>query len=207
MQRLAPSALWTVPPRSTFPPAWLSPKGTVWQLHPLCPFSADVLSLLQSQDKVTACKVKSSLQTDLVHKVSFPPLILITHLWHDLPLSIPWKCTSRWHELVFFYYSIWNKWCSAVYGQLYRRKSFGYATSYSATKLYGFNFDFSFFINRGISIILQAWMPGRQGNENKCLMLLNGHSNCTLCLQLNIATTKAFFQLSLLIVVAGQVCI
>lgn len=50
-------------------------------------------------------------------------------------------------------------------------------------------------------------MPARQGNENKRLMLLNGHSNCTPCLQLNTVTTKAFSQLLLLIVVAGQVCI
>lgn len=50
-------------------------------------------------------------------------------------------------------------------------------------------------------------MPGRQGDENKSLIPLNERSNCTLCLQLNIATTKALFRLSLLIVVAGQVCI
>lgn len=87
--RHTPSVLWMVPPQSTFPPEWLWPKGTVWQLHPLCPFSADVLSPLQSQDKATACKVKSFLQTDLVHKVSFPPLVLITHLLHALASSAP----------------------------------------------------------------------------------------------------------------------
>lgn len=75
--------------------------------------------------------MESLLQTDLVHKVSFPPLFLITHLLYPLAFHLQLNISDMLSLEIHLNVAkvpLKQTRCAAPCRQLYERKSFGYAT-------------------------------------------------------------------------------
>jgi len=94
-----------------------------------------ILVHLQSQHKA-----EEETNTGLVHKVSFPPLFVITCLLYPLAFHLQLKIPDMPSLDIQVYmadavnFPLNQTVCAALYRYLYKRKSFGYATSYHATK-------------------------------------------------------------------------